>query len=141
MFAGHAFGVSEGEYAQGADGACMVMVQIESQRGVDAVEEIAAVPGLDVLFVGPFDLSKSMNVPFGSQEHQDAIARILKAAHDNGKTAAIFCSNGEQARQRLEQGFDMVSIHTDIGVIVQGMTRELGIATGKAQEKKSGGYS
>lgn len=141
MFAGHAFGISEGEYAQNADSECLVMVQIESQRGVDSVEEIAAVPGLDVLFIGPFDLSKSMNVPFGSKEHQDAIARILKAAHDNGKTAAIFCSNGEQARQRLEQGFDMVSIHTDIGVIVQGMTRELGIAMGKTQEKKSGGYS
>lgn len=141
MFAGHAFGVPEATYAQGADDTCLVMVQIESQRGVDAVEEIAAVPGLDVLFIGPFDLSKSMNVPFGSEQHQQAIARILKAAHDNGKTAAIFCTNGEQARQRLEQGFDMVSIHTDVGVLAQGMTRELETATGKALEKKSGGYS
>lgn len=52
MFSGHTFGVSEGEYAQGADDACMVMVQIESQSGVDNVEEIANVPGLDVLFIG-----------------------------------------------------------------------------------------
>lgn len=141
MFSGHSFGVPEGEYATQADDALLVMVQIESQSGVDNVEAIAQVPGLDVLFVGPFDLSNSMGVPFGSDKHNEAIARILKAAHDHGKTAAIFCSNGEQARQRLEQGFDMVSIATDVGVIVKGMKVELGEATGQLQKASSGGYS
>lgn len=82
-----------------------------------------------------------MNVAFGSDEHNDAIARILKAAHAAGKTAAIFCSNGDQARQRLEQGFDMVSIAVDMACIVNEMTRQLGLATGSVAQKKGGGYT
>jgi 4-hydroxy-2-oxoheptanedioate aldolase len=82
-----------------------------------------------------------MNVEFGCDEHNAAIARILKAAHDNGKTAAIFCGNGETARMRLEQGFDMASVATDIGSLVAQMGRELENAGGKAGEKKGGGYT
>lgn len=82
-----------------------------------------------------------MNVGFGSDEHNDAIARILKAAKSAGKTAAIFCSNGEQARQRLEQGFDMVSIATDIGCVIAGMNKELEAAIGKDASKKGGAYT
>lgn len=82
-----------------------------------------------------------MGVPFGSDAHNAAIARILKAAKDNGKTAAIFCTNGEQAATRLQQGFDMVSVSTDIGALVGEMTRQLALATGETVEKKGGGYS
>jgi 4-hydroxy-2-oxoheptanedioate aldolase len=141
MYAGHSFGVEEATYAAEADDNLLVMVQIESQSGVDNVEEIAQVPGLDVLFIGPFDLSKSMNVPFGSEAHNTAIERILAAAHKYGKTAATFCTNGEQARARLEQGFDMVSVTTDVGCLVTEMTRQLAVAAGTPVEKKSGGYS
>lgn len=82
-----------------------------------------------------------MNVEFGGEAHNAAIARILKAAHAHGKTAAIFCGNGETARARLEQGFDMVSVATDIGSLVAQMGRELADAGGAVQEKKGGGYT
>lgn len=142
MFSGHSFGVDEGDYAAGADANLLVMVQIESRSGVENVEEIARVDGLDVLFIGPFDLSKMMNVPFGGDEHEAAIARVLDAAHAAGKTAAIFCPDGDVAAKRLEQGFDMVSVATDIGVIVSGMKAEL-VKAGVAgvAEKKGGGYT
>ncbi|CAK9783878.1 unnamed protein product [Cutaneotrichosporon oleaginosum] len=151
MYAGASFGIGEGAYAAEADDALLVMVQIESRAGVENVEEIARVEGLDVLFIGvlapntltagPYDLSKSMNVEFGGDEHNAAIARVLKAAHDNGKVAAIFCGNGETARARLAQGFDMASVATDIGSLVAQMARELTNAGGHAQEKKGGGYT
>jgi len=54
MFSGHSFGIPEADYAKQADDNLLVMVQIESQSGVDNVEEIAQVPGLDVLFIGVF---------------------------------------------------------------------------------------
>ncbi|GMK54052.1 hypothetical protein CspeluHIS016_0106380 [Cutaneotrichosporon spelunceum] len=141
MFCGASFGVSEGEYAEQADDALMVMVQIESRAGVENVEEIAKVDGLDVLFIGPYDLSKSMNVEFGGEEHSAAIARILKAAHDNGKKAAIFCADGKTATKRFEQGFDMANVTTDIGSLVGQMARELAESGGAAGEKKGGAYS
>lgn len=66
-------------------------VQIESRPGVENVEKIAAVPGLDVLFIGPFDLAMQMGVTRGGEEHEAAIQRVLAAAHAEGKKAAIFC--------------------------------------------------
>lgn len=70
-----------------------MIVQIESTSGVGNVEAIAAVEGVDVLFVGPFDLAKSMDIQFGGEEHEAAIARTLKACKDNKKYAAIFCTS------------------------------------------------
>ncbi|KAK1926846.1 Pyruvate/Phosphoenolpyruvate kinase-like domain-containing protein [Papiliotrema laurentii] len=138
MFSSHAFGITEPEYPGAADDNLLVIVQIESRQGVENVEEIAAVDGIDVLFIGPYDLSKFMNVEFGGKEHEDAIAKVLAAAHSAGKTAAIFCSSGAQAKKRLDQGFDMVSIATDVGCIAAEFERQLadthGVEMGKGRK-------
>ncbi|RSH85757.1 hypothetical protein EHS25_003898 [Saitozyma podzolica] len=125
MFCPHTFNVAEATYPTQADKSLLVIVQIESRKAIENVEAIAAVPGLDVLFIGPFDLSKQMNVQFGSDEHEAAIQKTLKAAKSAGKTAAIFCSNGAQAKERLAQGFDMVSITTDVGSVAAEFDRQL----------------
>lgn len=93
MFASHSFpGVNPGpNYSEGAQQGITVAVQIESRPGVENVEKIAAVPGLDVLFIGPFDLAKQMGVARGGEEHEAAIQRILAAARAENKKAAIFC--------------------------------------------------
>ncbi|KAG7529312.1 hypothetical protein FFLO_05740 [Filobasidium floriforme] len=109
----------------------LVIVQIESRSGVENVQDIAAVDGVDVLFVGPFDLAKSMDIEFGGKEHEDAIAKTLKACKDNQKYAAIFCSSGEIAKKRLDQGFDMVSICTDTGSLVKECTAQVQITLGQ----------
>ncbi|KAI1846368.1 hypothetical protein JX265_011950 [Neoarthrinium moseri] len=142
MYASHSIpGIKAGEYDSGADKGLMVAVQIESRSGVDNVEEIAKVEGLDALLIGPFDLAKQMGVERGGEEHEAAIQRTLKAAKAAGKKAAIFCSNGEQAKTRADQGFDMVSIITDVGILESGFLRELGTAKGQdGQAKERGGY-
>lgn len=124
------FGVKEGEYEVTCDDHLLNIVQIESTEGVKNVEEIAQVDGIDILFVGPFDLAKSMDVEFGGKEHNDAVAKVLKATHAAGKKAAIFCVSGEKAKQRLEQGFDMVSIVTDTDAIIWEVTRQLEVVRG-----------
>ncbi|ORY44660.1 Pyruvate/Phosphoenolpyruvate kinase-like domain-containing protein [Leucosporidium creatinivorum] len=124
-FTHHIFGVSENEYEVTCNDNLLVVLQIESQDGHDNVEEIAAVDGVDVLFVGPFDLAKSMDIKFGSDEHEAAIARILKATKAAGKVASIFCMSGEQGRKRLAQGFDMVSIAMDTDSLIFEFTRQL----------------
>lgn len=94
MFATHSLpGVNPGpEYDDGVNSSMTVAVQIESRSGVENVEKIAAVPGIDVLFIGPFDLAKQMGITRGGGEHEKAIQRILAAAHAAGKKAAIFCT-------------------------------------------------
>ncbi|KIR68450.1 hypothetical protein I312_100468 [Cryptococcus bacillisporus CA1280] len=119
------FGVPEAQYEATCNDNLLVIVQIESAEGVKNVESIAAVDGVDVLFVGPFDLAKSMDIEFGGKEHEAAIARTLKACKDNGKKAAIFCMTGAQSKKRLQQGFDMVSIATDTDSIIREFSRQL----------------
>ncbi|KAJ5692997.1 hypothetical protein N7462_002420 [Penicillium macrosclerotiorum] len=133
MFAPHSLpGVNPGpDYDDQANASITVCVQIESRPGVENVEKIAAVDGIDVLFIGPFDLSKQMGVTRGGEEHEAAIQRILAAAHNAGKKAAIFCTDGNDARKRAEQGFDMISVNTDVGVIRTGMLNELKTANGE----------
>jgi len=97
------------------------MVQIETKLALDNVEAIAAVPGIDVLFVGPFDLGNNIGHPIINGEmHENlhaAIAKTLKAANAAGKKAGIFCTSGEQSRKYAEDGFHMISVATDILVL------------------------
>ncbi|KAB8207719.1 Pyruvate/Phosphoenolpyruvate kinase-like domain-containing protein [Aspergillus parasiticus] len=143
LYAPHAFpGVQAGaQYDDNADQNLLVMVQIESRSGLDSVEEIAKVEGLDVLLIGPFDLAKQIGVVRGGDEHTAAIDRILKAAKAAGKKAAIFCTSGEQAREYAEQGFDMVSVITDQGAMGNAMVQSLSAAQGRdADNKPRDGY-
>lgn len=109
MFSPHAFPAAEpnSDYVAGSQNELMVMVQIESRPGLESVEEIARVDGIDALLIGgllppadeeytdfrlgPFDLALQTGLQRAGQEHEAAIQRILHAAHAAGKKAAIFC--------------------------------------------------
>lgn len=88
------------EYIDRANKEIFLIVQIETQDGLNNCEEIAKVDGIDMLFVGPNDLANSMGFECTKHESipevQDAIARVLKAAHDNGKYAGMFCTEPQQ---------------------------------------------
>ncbi|TFK48831.1 Phosphoenolpyruvate/pyruvate domain-containing protein [Heliocybe sulcata] len=106
--------VDASEYLQSANNSVQVWVQIESQEGMQNVEEIARVEGVDALFIGPYDLSISHGLPPPSPDpHPDAeklIQRIKEVAHAAGKKCVMFCTNGDQAAKRAKEGFDMVSV-------------------------------
>ena len=75
------------------------------------VEEIARVDGIDVLFVGPWDLGNNLGYPVTGDfapELKEAIARIHKAAQDAGKKSGIYCPSGDFARRYADEGFQMV---------------------------------
>lgn len=90
MFAAHSIHEIQ-DYDGDANDSLSVIVQIESSSGVDNVEKIAQVDGVDVIFIGPFDLAKQVGVERAGPAHEDIIQRILQATHSAGKTAAIFC--------------------------------------------------
>ncbi|KAI0394732.1 Pyruvate/Phosphoenolpyruvate kinase-like domain-containing protein [Xylariaceae sp. FL0594] len=91
------------EYLQQANDSLLTIVQIETQEALDSVEEIAAVPGIDVLFVGPFDLGNNIGYPIIDgvirPELEAATDRVLAAAAKAGKKAGFFATSGEQARK------------------------------------------
>ena len=101
----------------------LIMAQIESREAVSNVEAIAAVDGIDVLFVGPLDLSIDLGLDpdangDGLQPH---LERVVSAARDNGKAAGILLRREEQIKPHLDLGFTVVTLGSDRGLIGNGM--------------------
>jgi 2-dehydro-3-deoxyglucarate aldolase len=103
-----------------------VIVQIESRAAVDAVDEIAAVPGVDGLFVGPSDLAAGFahRGNAGHEEVQAAIARVFERAAACGKPAGILAPVEADARRYMDMGATIVAVGSDLGVLQTG-TRSL----------------
>lgn len=110
-------GVTQTEYLQQANDSLLTIVQVETQDALHNVEEIAKIPGIDVLFCGPFDLGNNLGHPIldGTMhdELKEAIAKIQRVAKENDKASGIYAVSGDQARQYADQGFQMVSVATD----------------------------
>ncbi|TDQ59794.1 5-dehydro-4-deoxy-D-glucarate aldolase [Mesocricetibacter intestinalis] len=95
-----------------------VIVQIESQQGVDNAEEIAAVEGVDCIFVGPGDLSAALGY-LGNPNHpevQKVIQHIFAVAKKYGKACGILAPVEQDARRYLEWGATFVAVGSDLGV-------------------------
>lgn len=103
-------------YVQSANARVAVIPMIETAEALDAVHEIAAVPGVDALFVGPFDLSIALGLPPGDNDGKAAfdaaIEKVATAAKRTGKATAVL-SNPRVAPLRIRQGFQMISVTTD----------------------------
>lgn len=115
------------DYLQHANAAACTVVQIESAAALAAVEEIAAVPDVDALFVGPADLSASLG-HLGHSAHpevQAAIARVANVAHAAGKAGGILATTAEQARQYRDLGYTMLAIGLDTQWLLQGARQAL----------------
>jgi 2-dehydro-3-deoxyglucarate aldolase len=96
-----------------------VIVQIETRTGVAAVAEIAAVDGVDAIFVGPGDLAAAYG-RLGQPNHpevQAAIAEVHAAASKAGKTTGILAPADADAQRYLSMGFTMVAVGSDLGIL------------------------
>jgi len=110
------FGLNFSEYLNSANARIVIIVQIEHKDGVANVEQILAVPEIDAIFVGPYDLSGSMGL-LGQVSHvnvSDAIEKVRRACKTAKSPFGIFCSNGEQACGEIRMGAGMVAIGTDL---------------------------
>jgi 2-keto-3-deoxy-L-rhamnonate aldolase RhmA len=105
-----------------AAGRTVGIVQIESLAAVEECEEIAAIDGIDVLFVGPSDLSYSMGRfrQFDDPEFRGALERVVAAAEGAGKAAGIMVPGPEAIAAAAQDGFRMIAVGTDISLLMQG---------------------
>jgi len=104
----------------------LVIAMIETAKGLENAEAIAAVPGVDVLWLGHFDLSNFLGIPgqFDSAVFQDAIRRIVAAAKKHGKAAGYMAASAALGREYLGHGFRMIATGTDQGML-QDATRAM----------------
>ncbi len=104
-----------------------VYPQCETAEALEQIEEIAALNGVDGIFVGPCDLSISLGIPleFTNPILTEAIERILKACKNKGKESIIFCSSVENAKIWLEKGFDSIAYSLDASILIQAFKNEV----------------
>lgn len=117
----NAFGRIAGYHAN-ARAQQLLAVQIEDEAGVANAAEIAAVDGVDVLFVGPGDLSTNLGAMGNpnAAHVQDAIASVRKAAASAGKASGILAPVKADADRYLADGFTMVAVGSDLGLLARG---------------------
>ena len=106
------------DYVEWANDEVFLAVQIESAQGLENVEEIMAVDGIDGCWIGPWDLAASMGTRIGSEAHEEAMLCILEACKKTGKIPGTYC--GDQGAHRLKQGFLFVTplgdtLHISVG--------------------------
>jgi 4-hydroxy-2-oxoheptanedioate aldolase len=112
--------------------ATMSFAMIETREALDCLDAILALDGIDGVFVGPADLSIALN----NGVAVDPLGPIVSAtAHDiatrtraKGKVAAIFCVDDARAKTYKEQGFQLIALQTDSGMIARGAAAALAIA-------------
>lgn len=121
---GAAFGVAHDDYTCGdivekmrtANEEVLLIAQIETAAGVENVDAIAGVSGIDVLWIGHFDLTNSLGIPgeFSHPAYLAAVERVQAACRRHGKPAGIMVSTPDEARAALAQGFRIIAYGGDL---------------------------
>ena len=108
-------------YMETCNQRCKVIPQCETKEALDQIEAIAALPGVDGIFIGPCDLSIALGIPlqFDHPMLLDACDRILSACKENNITSYIFAGNMTDAVKWAKKGFDSVTYSLDAAVLVR----------------------
>jgi 2-keto-3-deoxy-L-rhamnonate aldolase RhmA len=124
---GAAFGFAHDDY-QGGDVMAkmraihertLVICMIETRAGLENVDAIAAVDGVDVIWLGHFDLTNFLGIPgnFSHPQYRDAVKRIAEAARKHGKAAGYMAADAALGREYLGHGYRMIASGTDQGLL------------------------
>ncbi len=120
------YGKDTDYFAHANNEVCLIL-QIESVLGLSNLEQIAALDGVDALFIGPGDLAAALG-HLGQIKHPDvqvAIRGALTRCHAAGKPMGILMADPELAAQYVELGFDFVAVATDISILRAGAEHAL----------------
>ncbi|MCL2768325.1 MAG: aldolase/citrate lyase family protein [Synergistaceae bacterium] len=97
----------------------LLICQCETVESFSKLDEIAAVPGLDVVFIGPYDMSQSLGIP-GQINHPNVLRVIresIEIIRKHGKIGGIFCGTHEDVQERISLGYQYIAYSIDSGII------------------------
>ena len=95
----------------------ILFAQVETAEAVENADAIAAVEGVDVLFVGPADLQFDLKARNSSLAFEDCLARVASAAKAAGKAAGILTRDDSQVAPRLAMGYTHQAVDSDLGIL------------------------
>ena len=121
------------DYLASGNNEALCIPQLESQLAVENVEKIAAIQGVDALFVGVADLSMDMDTTPTDPEVVKRYLHVLNVAHQAGKPCGFASGTAAGARAALEQGFDFVMASSDTAMLLAAASDTLAAARATSQ--------
>ena len=130
---GVGYGGNFEEYYRNAHDWIVLATQLETPEAVANSEAIAAIDGVDVLFVGPTDLTFNMGIPdqYDNPKFIDALKKILASAKKSGKAAGILVHNPQLVTVCRDIGYTFVALGSDGGAMMTGLKANLAVLRGK----------
>jgi 4-hydroxy-2-oxoheptanedioate aldolase len=117
------------DYLHEANDGTLTLAMIETPAAFASVDAIAATPGIDALFIGPYDLSTALSggkaQDVQAPEVERAIDHICAAAKKAGKIPGIYCGNAARARDMAKRGFKFITIGSDLALLREGAAAQL----------------
>ena len=122
------------DYAAGANDTIVAIAMIETAEAVENVDEIMSVPGLDGIYIGPNDLAISLGNPPNPEPTApnvvEACETVLAAAKRHGLAAGMHTPSGASARDKIDKGYQFVTIANDTRLLASAAASEIGVARG-----------
>jgi 4-hydroxy-2-oxoheptanedioate aldolase len=116
-------------YLREANAAVVTLAMIETRAAMENLDAIAAAPGIDILFVGPSDLSIALSDGTDLDPHsghvETAIDRIVEACRKAGKIAGLYCVNAERALVCAQRGVRFLAVGSDLAFLRAGTAAQL----------------
>jgi 4-hydroxy-2-oxoheptanedioate aldolase len=116
------FNTDPGTYYANANKEVLVVVMAEHVKSIEALEEIASVPGIDAIFIGPNDLLSSMHLKPGfehdDKRFNDALQHVVKTANKNGVAPGIHVADAAMAQRRMAEGFRFIAVASEAGFML-----------------------
>jgi 2-keto-3-deoxy-L-rhamnonate aldolase RhmA len=99
----------------------LVVVHVEGQRGVENIAEIVSVPHIDVIFLGPYDLSQSLGIPGQVRDPRviELMQQCVTIIRDSGKAVGTFADNPEVAKQWIDAGIQYIGLGVDVSIFLR----------------------
>jgi 4-hydroxy-2-oxoheptanedioate aldolase len=121
-------------YLRDANELTVTFAMIETSTAMANIDAIAATPGIDVLFVGPSDLSITLTdgavLDPHSKEIEAALEKIVAAAKKAGKVAGLYCATAERAVAMSKRGFKFLAVGSDLGFLRAGIAPQMKVLKG-----------
>ncbi|MFD5127140.1 HpcH/HpaI aldolase family protein [Streptomyces olindensis] len=123
----HSYGADFAGYLERANAATALVLQIEDIEAVEALPEILSIPGVDALFIGPYDLSGSMGRLGEVQDPdvQEAIETVVAASNRHGIPIGAFAATAAGAKAEVKRGIGFIAVGTDLGHLTGAVANSL----------------
>ena len=114
-------------YINKANNNLINIIQIESKQALENIEEIAAIDGVDCIWVGHFDLTNFLGIPgqFSSDIYLNSIKRVVDAATVNKKSLGIMVNNQDELKMYSDLGFNMIAVGTEMSILSRSISQIL----------------